>query len=348
MGMNSFDRVGGNAMKKPRLYRRAVLCVVLGLAVTVLAGSAVYAVRLMNRMNHVQPEAIAPTMPQLRTLDMKKMRELQLPHLSVPAQPKAGTVSQLQNTEKKDVVNILLIGQDADGGNGVRSDTMILCTFNKRDNTITMTSFLRDLYVKIPGYHKDRINAAYAFGGTPLLNATLQENFSVEVDGNVQVDFSRFQEIIDLLGGVTLELTAAEARFINENVSGSQVQQGVHLLNGEQALMYARDRKDVDGDFSRTNRQRKLLYALVEAYKDQNLSDMLSLIGDILPMITTDISKADMTTYALILFPMLTSAEIKTQSIPVADGFHHARIDGKAVLVPDMEKNRQALAEALT
>ena len=336
---------------KKRMIRRTVLCVMLGLLITGVVGFGVYAGSLWNRMEKIEPEATIPALQAQRITAMAHAGQPTLPKLVLPG-PKATEpdyeVTPLAEEKGEDFVNILLVGQDADEGKGTRSDTMILCTFNKRDNTITLTSFLRDLYVTIPGYHKDRINAAYAYGGVELLDETLRENFGVDVDGNVEVDFSHFQEIIDLLGGVTMELTAAEARFINKHVQGRTVTEGIHLLDGEQALAYVRNRKDVDGDFSRTNRQRKLMQALAQAYKSKKLTQMLGLLDDILPMISTDISATELTSYALTLFPMLGSAEIKTQSIPVADGFRYTNIDGKAVLMPDMEKNRQVIKDMLT
>lgn len=255
---------------------------------------------------------------------------------------------QVLRLSSSKTVNILLIGQDAVSDSGARSDSMILCTFNKKNNTITITSFLRDMYVKIPGYKKNRINAAYRFGGTELLNKTLYENFGIEVDGNIQVDFSCFEKIIDKLGGVTMELTAAEAKFINTHVRGSSLTEGTHLLTGAQALTHARNRYDTDGDFSRTNRQRKLLHELLETYKSKSLPEMLGLIQDILPMITTDITKTDLTGYAVSLLPMASGADIRMQAIPVEGAYRYATIDGKSVLLPDLEKNRQALSESLS
>ena len=244
-------------------------------------------------------------------------------------------------------LNILLIGQDGVNNHDTRSDTMILCTFNREKDTITITSFLRDMYVKIPGYKSNRINAAYRFGGTKLLNKTLYENFGIEVDGNIQVDFGCFEKIIDKLGGVTMELTAAEARFINKHVTGSALAEGTHLLNGAQALAYSRNRYDTDGDFSRTNRQRKLLGVLLETYKSKTLPEMLGIVQMLLPMITTDISKSDLTGYAISLIPMLSGAEIRMQAIPAKGAYRYADIDGKSVLLPDMAKNRKVLEESL-
>lgn len=338
-------------MKKKRMMRRMLLGAMLGLVITVLIGSGVYARNLLKLRDALKPEETVPDLQAARIAARTKagqptIPQLVLAHTAQPAPDYEAT--PLSDNSEKDVVNILLVGRDADAGNGTRSDTMLLCSFNKRDDTITLTSFLRDLYVKIPGHHKDRINAAYAFGGIELLDETLLENFGVEVDGNVEVDFSDFREIIDLMGGVTLELTAAEARVINDHVRDKEVTEGTHLLDGRQALAYVRNRKDVDGDFSRTNRQRKLLRAMAQAYKSKKLTQMLGLMEDILPMISTDISAIELTNYALTLFPMLNSAQIKTQSIPVEDGFRYANVDGKAVLLPDMEKNIQALSDVLT
>lgn len=338
-------------MNHKRMMRRMLLCVTLGLLVTALIGSGVYARSLAKQRTDTKPEATVSTLQEERIVTMTKAGQPTIPQLAVPEQeiPQLDyETAPLSESTQKDVVNILLVGRDADEGKGIRSDTMLLCTFNKRDSTIILTSFLRDLYVKIPGHHKDRINAAYAFGGLELLDQTLLENFGVKVDGHVEVDFDDFREIIDLLGGVTMELTAAEARVINDHVRDKKVTEGTHLLDGRQALAYVRNRKDVDGDFSRTNRQRKLLRALAKAYKSKKLPQMLGMMDDILPMISTDISAIELTNYALTLFPMLNSAQIKTQSIPVADGFCYANVDGKAVLLPDMEKNLQALSDVLT
>ena len=338
-------------MKKKRMMRRMLLGAMLGLVITVLIGSGVYVRNLLKLRDALKPEETVPDLRAAQIAARTKagqptIPQLVLAHTAQPAPDYEAT--PLSDNSEKDVVNILLVGRDADAGNGTRSDTMLLCSFNKRDDTITLTSFLRDLYVKIPGHHKDRINAAYAFGGIELLDETLLENFGVEVDGNVEVDFSDFREIIDLMGGVTMELTAAEARVINDHVRDKEVTEGTHLLDGRQALAYVRNRKDADGDFSRTNRQRKLLRAMAQAYKSKKLTQMLGLMEDILPMISTDISAMELTNYALTLFPMLNSAQIKTQSIPVEDGFRYANVDGKAVLLPDMEKNIQALSDVLT
>lgn len=329
----------------------SVLCVALGLALAAVICGTVYADHLLGQLNYVDPEATEPTLSAEEIAAIESETEPVLIGFTAPeisaAEVDFGTGPQLQ-IGGGDIVNILLVGYDLQNGAGHRSDSMILCTFNKTKNTITLTSFMRDLYVEIPGHKDNRINAAYTYGGISLLQKTLKHNFGIEIDGSVQVDFYSFKDIINLLGGVTLDLTEAEVEFVNKRAVGDPLSVGTNVLNGSQALWYARNRHDVDGDFSRTNRQRKVLSALMDAYKNKKLTEMLSLMGDLLPLVTTDISKTDLTAYAVTLVPMLADAEIKTQSIPVAGGYKNARIDGKSVLVPNMEKNRQALADSLT
>ncbi len=246
------------------------------------------------------------------------------------------------------IVNILLVGQDRLEGEGrTRSDSMILCTFNKRTRELIMTSFLRDLYVQIPGYGGNRINAAYAYGGMELLEQTLEQNFGVCVDGTVEVDFSGFSQIVDRLGGVDMELREDEAALITEE-TGIPTSAGVQHLCGDQALNYARIRKlDADGDFSRTSRQRKLMNAMMDSYRDAKLSTVLLLLNDVLPMISTDLGAGEIMGYALELFPMLSGANIQQQRIPANGCFRNQNIDGMAVLVPDLEASRELLAETL-
>lgn len=256
-----------------------------------------------------------------------------------------------------DVINILLIGQDRREGEGrARSDAMILCTINKKTKTITMSSFMRDMYVQIPGYSDNRINASYAFGGMELLDATLEKNFGVTVDGNVEVDFSGFQKVIDTLGGVEIELTSAEARYLNrrgnwdveDNAGTWSLTEGVNLLNGSQALAFSRIRNVGNGDFGRTNRQRTVLNALLEKAKSCNISQLHAFLEELLPLITTDLTDAEIMGYAVAVFPMLGELEFKTQQIPADGAYTMTMIREMSVLLPNLEKNRAILAEIIT
>ena len=239
--------------------------------------------------------------------------------------------------EGKDIINILLIGQDRrEGENRARSDAMILVTVNKDTKSIVLTSFLRDLYVAIPGYGNNRINASYTFGGMELLNQTLEQNFGIYVDGNVEVDFNQFSEIVDLIGGVEITLRSDEAQMINGDVGGS-LTEGDQRLNGAQALSYARIRKlDADGDFSRTQRQRTLINAIIRQMKDAGVVNLLKIVDDVLPMITTDMSNTQILGIGTAMIPVLTGAEITNQRIPADGTYSYAVVDGMPVLKPDL------------
>lgn len=249
--------------------------------------------------------------------------------------------------ESDDLINILLIGQDRLPGQGrQRSDSMILCTLNTRTNTLTMTSFLRDMYVSIPGYQNNRLNAAYAFGGMPLLNKCFEVNFGIKIDGNIEVDFNEFQKIIDLMGGVSISLTQKEADYLNSQDSTWGLVKGSNRLSGEVALAYARIRK-LDNDFGRTNRQRKVLTSLINQSRSIGLSSALELLQTVLGLITTDMSNGEITRYVTQVVPMLSSLEVKTQSIPASGTYTSARVRGMAVLIPDLSENRDYLRETL-
>ena len=335
-----------NSLKRAAL---SFLCIVLAVILTAMLSVTLYFQHLLKQINYVEHDE-TPTLSQEQLNEY--LAEEEEGDSNAPSMD-AGDVEFEDHTTQiggkgSGLVNILLIGQDRRPGESrARSDTMILCTFNKHTKTLTMTSFLRDLYVEIPGYQDNRINAAYAAGGMSLLNETLKENFGIHIDGNIEVDFNQFAQIVDLLGGVTMDLRQDEADVINRDAPGT-VSAGTQLLTGQQALAYARIRSlDADGDFSRTNRQRKVISALLDSYKNASLSTVLSLLDDVLPMITTDMNDVKIIAYATELFPMLSGADIVSQRIPADGSYSGKMINGMSVLVADMEASRQLLEDTL-
>ena len=246
--------------------------------------------------------------------------------------------------QDQDVLNILLVGRDQRESDSVsRADSILLCSFRRSSKTLTLTSFLRDLYLPIPGHGSDRINAAYAYGGASLLRTTLTENFEIPIDGCIEVDFSQFSRIIDTLGGVQIQLRQDEAEFINKETGGS-LSQGTHLLTGEEALVYSRIRKlDSDGDFSRTDRQRKVVSAIVSAYRNAGLPALMKLLKQVMPMISTDMTDSRLLLLALEVFPMVPDLSMSSQSIPAAGTYTDKTVNGMAVLAADMDAARDLL-----
>lgn len=325
------------------------LCVVLGLTLAVLLGGSVYAGRLLGQIQYADPMDV-PTLSQEELDQLLAQEEPDLP----PAPDQLQTEVQWQEHDAQiggedHVVNILLIGQDRrEGEKRARSDAIILCTFHTKTKTLTMTSFLRDLWVQIPGYRDNKLNAAYAAGGMKLLNETLEQNFGIQVDGNVEVDFSQFARIVDLLGGVELELRADEAAYINRKLGYGSLTQGKQRLTGEQALWYSRIRAlDQDADFSRTNRQRKVIEALLEEYRGANLGTMMNIMEEVLPMVTTDLSRRELLNYAGELLPMLSGVRIVSQRIPADGTYTTPTIRGMSVVLADMEAARKLLRDTV-
>ena len=268
---------------------------------------------------------------------------------------------QAQSTESEidtsNIKSILLIGQDKrEGESRQRSDSMILATLDKEKGTISLTSFMRDLYVAIPGYSSTRINAAYAYGGMELLDETLEENFGVKIDGNVEVDFDVFQILVDKVGGIDLELSQAEADYIcgrDQSVLYPQplrtdwdLQAGMNHLDGEQALIHARNRSVGNSDYRRTERQQDVLRAAFAKIKDLDVLDIAGLVKDVLPMVSTDLSLWDMTGYAMDIMN-IGADEIASYRIPEDGAYTPQTIDGMQVLVPDLEQNREYLQQIL-
>jgi len=345
----------------------SVLCVVLALVLIAMIFVTVYVQSLLNQISRPNTES-QQTLSSSEKENLKNTiySEETDPDFSGPSlDPSEVTLSTVAPSESEsivhsdDLINILLIGQDRRPGEGrQRSDSMILCSFNTKTNTLTMTSFLRDLYVSIPGHHDDRLNATYVWGGMPLLDETLAVNFGVQVDANVEVDFDGFMAIIDLLGGVDINLTQREADYLSgrlPNVKSHAWQidaklwnlsPGLNHLTSEQALVYCRTRY-LDGDAYRANRQRTVISAIIKEYKNQDLGTMLSLLNQILPNITTDMTNAEIINYAKELFPLLSSCSIQTQQIPATGTYQSATIRGMQVKVPDLVANREILKNLL-
>lgn len=339
--------------KKKRAALRSALiagCVIMGMVLVLMLSVTVYAEYLLAQVNYAQDRVQSTLSPEEMEALLKQETDPVDEDYTGRHDNEEDVVLETAGENiptNENVVNILLIGADYQSGDVARSDSMILCTFNKTKNTITMTSFMRDMYVQIPGYYKERINASYFLGGMELLQETLEYNFGVTVSGVVEVDFSQFEKLVDLLGGVEIELNHQEADFINQK-SGSKLTAGLHKLTGTQALWYSRNRGDARGDFNRTNRQRVVLSKLIENYRNASLTELLSMLDDVLPMVTTDMGKNEILSYVTGLFPMLVGSEIVTQQIPAEGGYYMTKINGKSVLVPDISFNIDILKESIS
>lgn len=322
--------------KAHETFSRAVMkliCLLLAMVLVLMLGATALFRQVLGKLHYTQPAG-----------DFGTRLGAFVTNLSQNLPDSAG---ELIGGTGSGIVNLLLIGSDQRVDEAARSDTMLLLTYHRKTGDITITSFLRDMYVPIPGYGSNRINTAYYQGGIRLLDETLKTNFDLHIDGNIQVDFSQFSDIIDLLGGVEIDLRADEAAEINSH-TGWNLTEGRQNLTGWEALIYARIRKlDDDGDFSRTQRQRKLLNALLERYRSIKWRDLLKLMDQLLPLITTDLNYGQIVLLAMEILPKLPDCQVTDQRIPANGTFRDETVNGMAVLTPDLEANREFLRRTL-
>ena len=233
----------------------------------------------------------------------------------------------VQQAETK-IYNIALMGSQ-DGN----TDTMLIATLDTKQNTLKLTSILRDIYVEIPNHENAKLNAAYQIGGIDRFYQTMCNNFDVSLDGYVLVDYSTLKYVVDRLGGIEISLTSKEARYLNRtnyisNPADRHVQEGVQLMNGNQVLGYCRIRKvetsnDEHYDFGRTNRQRVVLQEIYETLLSKNSIELLSIMNDILneTKIRTDITEEEFKLYLTKLLQIQVK-EIDMYRIP-SDGTYN-------------------------
>ena len=250
-----------------------------------------------------------------------------------------------------DVYNVLLLGSDKRPGETTgRSDTMILVSINKQTKRVVATSFLRDTYVKIPimnEFHK--LNAAFAYGGIELLFETLQYNYGITVDKYVEVDFLSFIDAIEILGGLDVQVYEEELYWFNQYIHASNLlvepperedsdyvesADGSFIhLNGKQALAYARFRYVGNGDFTRTDRQRRVVQNIFDKVKSMDVTTLIQLLDQIIPHITTNLT-TDECMELIMMLPEVSNYEIISWHIPDED-FKYMQIDGDSMVAID-------------
>lgn len=250
------------------------------------------------------------------------------------------------------VTNILLIGNDSrENGEDGRSDAMILLSISEKTRTVQMISFLRDMYVEIPGHDGNRLNAAYAYGGPELLMETVRENFQIPVSHYVLVNFEAFANLVDAVGGVDLELTSEEVEYVNgylveyNQLTGrpegtdylDTSRSGLIHLNGPQALAYTRNRY-IGTDFGRTERQRKVLSAVIGELPKALLTNPQEVLDGLLSNLTTNLTRGEFLRLTLDAGKLFTY-DLQQGSVPVEGSYQNATIRGMAVLEVDFEQN---------
>ncbi|ETI90260.1 MAG: Transcriptional regulator, LytR family [Clostridium butyricum DORA_1] len=222
---------------------------------------------------------------------------------SDPVQPQG----RMQN---KYIKNIALLGIDSGDDNVGRSDCILIATIDTEHNKIKLSSIIRDSYVTIPSKNKkDKINHAYAFGGPELTLETLNLNFNLNISQFISVNFASFPKIIDKIGGITIDIKEDELKYINNyindlnahnNTSSSDITQtGPQIVDGTQALAYARIRYTDGGDFERSHRQRIVVDEVFKKLKELPILKYPDALDSLLPLVDTNLSSSEILSLCL-------------------------------------------------
>lgn len=327
-----------------------ILCVLLLLLVTVVAAGLIFINSFLNKLDRQEitgdinlPE---DQVYEESTVDATDSFE----HIG-EAQKDYEDAQQIDPLENANIKNILLIGSDrrSTGENG-RSDAMILVTMNFDTGKIHLTSLMRAMYVCIPRSDGDiwgMLNASYSWGGPKLLISTVENNFRVHIDHYVVVDFDSFKLAVDLLGGVDIELSSAEAANIQQ-VSQKVITAGMNHLNGTEALKFSRFRY-ADNDFMRTGRQRKVVEALMKKALTTDLATLMTLAEQILPYVNTNMNNIEIL-YYLSKAPGLLKNAITQRMLPIENESGKTYtgmiyVNGREMYKVDFQTNIKALHE---
>lgn len=262
----------------------------------------------------------------------------------------------IDTSSKTGYKNIAIFGLDSRTNaleKGTRSDTIMIANINNDTKKVNLVSIYRDTYVEVPNHGYTKINHAYAYGGYSLALSTINTNLDLNVKQYVSVNFHAVTKIVDLLGGITLDITDSELKWLNgyikENnrVNGTNVagltQAGTQVVNGTQALAYARIRYTAGGDFKRAERQRIVVSKIFEKAKTADIATLISIVNQMLPEVSTNLSTKEILSYAKDIF----SYELG-ESVGFPFEKKVARIKGVSYVLPvDLAKNVSELHQYL-
>lgn len=260
-----------------------------------------------------------------------------------------GTVTE------KTVYNVLLVGEENIGAGGYRgrSDLIMIASINLSQKSVKLTSVMRDSLVAIPGFADNRINAAYAIGGVSLLYDTLKMNLGIDIDNYMLVNFDSFENIVDALGGIDVEVTAEEAGYLNttnyiENPADRKIVAGTNHMNGGQVLGYCRIRNvgtatNEYSDFGRTSRQRRVLSTIYDMAANMNYFGLMGLAGKCLPYVTTDMDAVAIEKYCDMLLDVGMPGPVETFRVPISGSYSDVMLREMLVTRIDLDVNAKAL-----
>ncbi|MCR2045038.1 LCP family protein [Anaerosalibacter massiliensis] len=255
-----------------------------------------------------------------------------------------GIKSKKNDEKNKEVINIALFGGDGRNEKDVsRSDSIMILSIDKTHKKLKLSSIMRDTYVDIHGHGMTKLNHAYAYGGPELAIRTINENFNLNIRDYAFVNFDSFEKVVDTIGGVDIELNQSEVNEINKNVQGSSIGgTGMNHLNGKQALAYSRIRKIGNGDYERTERQRRVMQEIFDKGKNIGITKYPEVVDSVFPYVETSFSKMDIV--KLGSYGLTNNIRTLEQNRFPKDEHSHGQFIGEVwYLVTDLEKTEKEI-----
>lgn len=334
-----------------------IFLIILAVLVVLIGAAAIWGISYYNEMINKMNIIELPEDTYVYTEETTEAVETTEMETAVTTEPTEVTTVEttVPPMTADDIINILVVGQASRAGEESHmADTTILVSVNTYTGTVTLSSVLRDSYVKLPDYRGHTCgrakftvcyNLGYQWGGgtvgaMEMTNICMRDNFGVEVDYNIEIDFESFIRLIDYMGGIEIELTEAEANYLNKDdlYVKYDVQAGKQYLDGMAALSYARMRKaegDNESDIKRSVRQRNLIEALLNKIRYLSVADLQTVANNLLPLITTTMTPSDIADVLLRVLPLVKDLKIESGTIPVAETYWGEVIDIYEDGIPD-------------
>lgn len=262
------------------------------------------------------------------------------------------------------VKNILLIGVDNDYAPGMdelgNADGLMIASINPKTRQVVLTSLMRDIRVQIPDSYKTKLTLSYHYGGTQQLIDTIEYNFGVPIDNYVLVNYISVVNIVDAVGGLTMDVTADELYWMDDKIRSvcelvgasyednmlSTDQAGELELNGIQTAAYLRIRYAGNNDFDRTERARRVVLGLKDKAAAMSLTELDSLANTVLPYITTDLTQTDIISL-LLRFPALIKYDMLSDRIPIEGSYWLTNDENGAFVDIDYDANKEHLQSSI-
>lgn len=348
------------------------LCVILGVVALGCGLIYYFGHNMISLSNYVadsdvqQVETLPPEVIEASTEDDGVEEGVVLNESELNAvHAKMQEVETVDTIMDENVYNILLVGVDRrDKSWNGNSDSMMLVSINNEKKRVSIISLMRDTYVDIPDHGYAKLNAAYAYGGGPLLTETIRNNFRIDVDRYAAVDFDDMINIIDAMGGVEITWTAKEVEvsngyildmcnMLNEAGEGNWLYEdhelpgpGTYNCDGIQAVAYARNRFVGNSDYQRTSRQRYVISQMMSKIQNMSVPQLTSFVVKCLPLVTHNINEKEI--WDLVGdAPSILGYDFVTDRVPYDGEYEIIEVNGQGMLVPDWSSTIAQMQETI-